>query len=562
MCKFARMIDNYYIADQFSLLSKLMDIHAENSFKSKSYSIAAFNIEKLPVQLSELTFDKIAGLKGIGESTARKITEISQTGQLKQLIDYVEKTPPGVIEMLKIKGLGPKKICTIWKEMSIENIGELLYACEENRLLNYKGFGAKTQETVKDSIEFYQKSQGSHLYAEVETYATSIQNKLLKQFGNEKFELTGEFRRQLEVINKLEWITTCQPVQLQLFFEANGFATDNQQGNDITFRGEENVLLIFHYTEEKDFYESLFSTSCSEEFLNEWKSSFGENSLQDISTEEDAFKKQQLHYLPSCMREKGSVIQKLKSPAPQLIQPGDIKALIHCHSLWSDGVCSIEEMAKACIARGWEYMVISDHSKNAAYANGLTEDRIKAQHAQIDELNEKLKPFRIFKSIECDILSDGSLDYTNNILSTFDLVITSVHANLKMTEEKAMMRILRALENPYTTIMGHLTGRLLLSRLGYPVDHEKIIEVCAKNKVVIELNAHPRRLDMSWQWIDVALENGVLISIDPDAHSIDGYDDVTYGALAAQKGGLTKEKNLSSFGLQQFEAFLQERKTT
>lgn len=554
------MIDNYYIADQFSLLSKLMDIHAENSFKSKSYSIAAFNIEKLPVQLSELTLDKIAGLKGIGESTARKITEISQTGQLQQLVDYVEKTPPGVIEMLKIKGLGPKKICTIWKEMSIESIGELLYACEENRLLNYKGFGAKTQETVKASIEFYQKSQGSHLYAEVEAYATSIHNKLLKQFVNEKFELTGEFRRQLEVINKLEWITTCQPVQLQLFFEANGFATDNQQGNDITFRGEENILLIFHYVEEKDFYESLFSTSCSEEFLNEWKSSFGENSLQDISTEEGAFKKQQLHFLPSCMREKGSVIQKLKTPAPQLIQPGDIKALIHCHSLWSDGVCSIEEMAKACIARGWEYMVISDHSKNAAYANGLTEERIKGQHAQIDELNEKLKPFRIFKSIECDILSDGSLDYTNNILSTFDLVITSVHSNLKMTEEKAMMRILRALENPYTTIMGHLTGRLLLSRLGYPVDHEKIIEACAKNKVVIELNAHPRRLDMSWQWIDVALDNGVLISIDPDAHSIDGYDDVTYGALAAQKGGLTKEKNLSSFNLQEFEAFLQERK--
>jgi DNA polymerase (family X) len=554
------MIDNYYIADQFSLLSKLMDIHAENSFKSKSYSIAAFNIEKLPVQLSELTLDKIAGLKGIGESTARKITEIAQTGQLKQLVDYVDRTPPGVIEMLKIKGLGPKKICTIWKEMNIESIGELLYACDENRLLNYKGFGAKTQETVKASIEFYQKSQGSHLYAEVETFALSIQQKLVQQFPTEKFELTGEFKRQLEVINKLEWITSCQPVQLQLFFEANNFATDNQQGNDITFRGEENVPLIFHYTEEKDFFESLFSTSCSEEFLNEWKSSFGENSLQDIKTEEDAFTKQSLYFIPACMREKSSVIPKLKIPAPQLIQPGDIKALIHCHSLWSDGVCSIEDMAKACIARGWEYMVISDHSKSAGYANGLTEDRIKAQHAQIDELNEKLKPFRIFKSIECDILSDGSLDYTNNILSTFDLVITSVHSNLKMTEEKAMMRILRALENPYTTIMGHLTGRLLLSRQGYPVDHEKIIETCAKNKIVIELNAHPRRLDMSWQWIDVALDNSVLISIDPDAHSVDGYDDVKYGVIAAQKGGLTKEKNLSSFSLQQFEAFLQERK--
>ena len=554
------MIDNYFIAEQFSLLSKLMDIHAENSFKSKSYSIAAFNIEKLPVQLSDLTFDKISAMKGFGESTARKVTEIVQTGQLKQLNDYIEKTPPGVIEMLNIKGIGPKKISTIWKEMGLESIGELLYACDENRLLLYKGFGAKTQDSVKESIEFYQKSQGSHLYAEVDLYAQDIQQKLSTQFPGEKFAHTGEYKRQLEVINKLEWITTCQPVQLQLFFEANGFTTEDQQATTITFKGQANVPLIFQYAEEQAFYEALFTTSCSEEFLNQWKSSFGENSLQNIRTEEEAFTNQKLFYIPGSMREKGSMIARLSSAAPTLIQPNDIRALIHCHSKWSDGVNTIEEMANGCIARGWEFMVISDHSKSAGYANGLTEDRIKAQHQQIDELNEKLKPFRIFKSIECDILGDGTLDYTNNILSTFDLVITSVHSNLKMTEEKAMSRIIRALENPYTTIMGHLTGRLLLSRHGYPVDHEKIIEACAKYKVAIELNAHPRRLDMSWQWIDVALDNGVYISIDPDAHSIEAYNDVKYGTLAAQKGGLTKEKNLSSFTLQQFEKYLEERK--
>ncbi|HEY0679778.1 MAG TPA: helix-hairpin-helix domain-containing protein [Chitinophagaceae bacterium] len=554
------MIDNYYIADQFALLAKLMDIHAENSFKSKSYSIAAFNIEKLPVQLAELPMEKIAAIKGIGDSTARKITEITQTGQLKQLDEIIERTPPGVVEMLNIKGLGPKKINTIWKEMGLESIGELLYACDENRLLNYKGFGAKTQETVKSSIEFYQKSQGSHLYAEVSAYVMSVHIKVSGQFPDEKFELTGEFKRQLEVINKLEWITTCQPVQLQLFFEANGFTTESQQADQISFKGEENIPLSFQYAKEADFYENLFATSCSSEFLSQWKTSFGENALQKISSEEDAFKKQKLFHIPACLREKSSIISKLDKPVADLIQPSDIRALIHCHSRWSDGVNTIEEMANACIKRGWEYMVISDHSKTAAYANGLTEDRIKAQHEEINELNEKLKPFRIFKSIESDILSDGNLDYSDNILSTFDLVITSIHSNLKMTEEKAMMRILRALENPFTTIMGHLTGRLLLSRAGYPVNHEKVIETCAKNKVVIELNAHPRRLDMSWQWIDVALEQGVLISIDPDAHSVDAYDDVTYGTLAAQKGGLTKEKNLSSFSLKEFEKFLAQRK--
>jgi DNA polymerase (family 10) len=245
---------------------------------------------------------------------------------------------------------------------------------------------------------------------------------------------------------------------------------------------------------------------------------------------------------------------------PELVKPNDIRAIIHSHSNWSDGVNTIEEMASECIKRGYEYLVISDHSKSAFYANGLNEERLREQHRYIDELNAKLRPFKIFKSIESDILNDGSLDYTDNILSTFDLVIASVHSNLKMTEEKAMTRLLKAIENPYTTILGHPTGRLLLSRNGYPVDHKKIIEACAANHVVIELNAHPRRLDVHWQWIDYAIENGVLLSIDPDAHALDGFDDIQYGVLAAQKGGLTKENNLSSFSLKEFEVWLTKNK--
>ena len=208
------------------------------------------------------------------------------------------------------------------------------------------------------------------------------------------------------------------------------------------------------------------------------------------------------------------------------------------------------------IKRGFEYLVISDHSKSAFYANGLKEDRVKEQHRYVDELNKKLKPFKILKSIESDILNDGSLDYDDKVLSSFDLVIASVHSNLKMTEEKAMARLMKAIENPFTTILGHMTGRLLLSRNGYPVNHKKIIDACAANHVVIELNAHPRRLDMDWKYIEYALEKGVLISIDPDAHSLDGFDDVKYGVLAGQKGGLTKTNNLSSFSLNEFENWL------
>jgi DNA polymerase (family 10) len=238
------------------------------------------------------------------------------------------------------------------------------------------------------------------------------------------------------------------------------------------------------------------------------------------------------------------------------VQAGDIRSIIHSHSNWSDGSNTIEVMAKACIDRGLEYLVISDHSKSAFYANGLQEERIIEQHKYVDELNNRLKPFKIFKSIESDILNDGSLDYPENVLKTFDLVIASVHSNLKMTEEKAMTRLITAISNPYTTILGHMTGRLLLSRKGYPVDHKRIIDICAEKGVVIEINAHPRRLDIDWQWIHYATEKKVLLSIDPDAHFLEGFNDIKYGVLAAQKGGLTKEENLSSFTLPQFEEWL------
>jgi DNA polymerase (family 10) len=242
------------------------------------------------------------------------------------------------------------------------------------------------------------------------------------------------------------------------------------------------------------------------------------------------------------------------------IQVESIRGLIHCHSTWSDGANTIEEMAKACLDNKWEYMVLSDHSASAFYANGLKSDRVAAQHQQIDELNKKLAPFRIFKSIESDILNDGSLDYEATVLSSFDLIIASVHSNLRMIEETATNRLLKAIENPFTTILGHPTGRLLLSREGYPIDHKRIIDACAEHKVAIEINAHPRRLDLDWKWLDYAIEKGVFISINPDAHALAGLSDVRYGVLIAQKSLLTPAMNLSSFSKIQLEQWLAERK--
>jgi DNA polymerase (family 10) len=242
------------------------------------------------------------------------------------------------------------------------------------------------------------------------------------------------------------------------------------------------------------------------------------------------------------------------------IQEDSIKGLIHCHSNWSDGANSIEEMALACIEKQWQYMVLSDHSASAFYANGLKADRVAAQHQQIDDLNKKLAPFRIFKSIESDILNDGSLDYEPTILSSFDLIIASIHSNLRMNIDTATNRLLKAIENPFTSILGHPTGRLLLSRAGYPINHKKIIDACAAHKVAIEINAHPRRLDLDWEWVDYAIDNGVLISINPDAHTLSGLTDVRYGVRVAQKSRLTPDMNLSSFSKIQFEQWLADRK--
>lgn len=550
-------MDNYVIAENFSLLARLMDIHGDNSFKAKSYASAAFTIDKLPTRLSELPVEKIVGIRGIGDAIGKKIIEQLETGQLSLLNEYLQKTPPGIIEMLGIKGIGPKKIATIWRELEVESLGELLYACNENRLTLYKGFGEKTQQNIKASIEFYLGTIGSYLYQQIELYALAMDNKLKQSFTEEQWIITGEFRRQLEVINTLEWVTTLSPDQLILFFSANEFEPLTISPDYISFKGKENVTIAFYCTKRGNVYSRLFQTSCSEEFLLAWNESNKWDTDKNYVSEEAIFTAADCTHIPHFQREKPSVIALAKAGTlPTVIQPSDIAGIIHSHSNWSDGVNTLEEMATAAKARGLQYLVISDHSKAAFYAKGLNEERVLAQHQQVEELNKKLYPFKIFKSIESDILNDGSLDYSKDVLAGFDLVIASIHSNLKMSEEKAMMRLLKAIENPFTAILGHMTGRLLLSRNGYPVNHKLIIDACAANHVVIELNAHPRRLDIDWRWIDYALEKNVMISIDPDAHSIDGFDDCRYGVLAAQKAGLTKEKNLSSYSLEAFEGFV------
>ncbi len=556
-------MDNYEIAASFSLLAKFLDIHGENSFKTKSYASAAFAIENLTTPLSEIPAEKIAAIKGIGASSAQKIIEILNTGQLKSLDEIIFRTPPGVAEMLNIKGIGAKKINTIWKEMEIESIGELLYACKENRLKLYKGFGEKTQQNVTGSIEFYLKSKGSFLYAQVENIAVATLEMLHEIFGEKKVAITGAYKRQLEIINELEYVIETSETGAEKALEnIDGFQFLEKGNNALLYKIAAGIQVKLYVTEGDNFVDLLVRTSSSEEFYTALVQQFP-GLLQNAGATDETtwFNAAGISVIPGPLREDPAVIHLAKSHSMgERILPEDIRGIIHCHSDWSDGSNTIEEMAMAAMGKGLEYLVISDHSRSAFYAQGLSEQRIQEQHRYVDELNKKLFPFRIFKSIESDILNDGNLDYDSDILGSFDMVIASVHSNLKMTGEKAMMRLIKAIENPYTTVLGHMTGRLLLSRPGYPVDHDKVIDACAANKVAIELNANPNRLDIDWRFINKALEKNVLISIDPDAHHIDGLDDTRYGVLVAQKTLLSREQNLSSFPLPAFQDYLEKRK--
>ncbi len=554
-------MDNYAIADQLNLLSRIMDIHGENAFKAKSYSSAAFTIEKFPKELAQLEHKNIFAIRGIGESVGAYIIEIINTGELIVLKELISKTPEGVLEMMSIKGLGPKKIHTLWKDLKIDSIDKLRQACEENKIAVQKGFGDKTQQKILESILFQEQSTGSFLYAQIESFVEAFQQKLKEEFDGEELEVTGSFRRQLEVIEKLEWVTTISKTKLKDFLTLSDFQIISETAETILANAQNTLQMEFYLTDIDGFAAKLFANNCSAEFLAAWNNFAVAESKQVFQNEKEIFKNAGVPYIPVFLREKENIIEKAKNKEiPDVLQPHEIKGLIHSHSDWSDGTNTIEEMTKELITLGFEYLVISDHSKAAYYADGLSEIKIIEQQKYIDSLNKKYAPFHIYKSIECDILSDGSLDYSDSVLASFDLVIASIHSNLQMKEEKAMMRLLSAIENPYITILGHMSGRRLLKRAAYPVDHKTVIDACAEHGVVIEINANPQRLDMKWEWVEYALEKNLFLSINPDAHSLPEFANIKYGVLVAQKGGLSKENNLSSFSKVEFDAFLKQRK--
>lgn len=517
---------NYEIAGILKLYGELLELHGETSFKPKAYSTAAFHIEQLPFELSSLSPGEIALVDGIGNVIAEKIHTIITTRTLPQLEQLIGQTPKGVLEMMELKGFGPKKVAVLWKELGVDNIHDLLIACKENRVCALKGFGAKTQEKLLSTIEYRIAHAGQVLYATAHNSAIKLLEEIKKQVKTSLISLTGEMRRKAEIITKIQvLIGSDEKPLLENFHIAANIPTE-----------------IINVSPE-EFPYALLTTTGSGAHLG----SLNLMGLERSLSEEAIYQANGFSFVPPEMREGiGEIELARNNKIPKLVELSDLKGILHVHTTYSDGAHSLEKMAAYCKELGYEYLGICDHSQAAYYAGGLKPDEVLRQQQEIDELNKKLAPFRIFKGIEADILGDGSLDYSEDILKTFDFVVASVHSNLKMNEEKAMMRLLKAIENPYTTILGHMSGRLLLKRPGYPLDYKKVIDACAANNVIIEVNANPRRLDMDWRWIPYALDKGVKISINPDAHSTGEYHLTYFGVCVARKGGLFKEMTFNS----------------
>lgn len=532
---------NRDIARFFNRLAKIMELHEENAFKIRSYANAYLSLRKIEHPLSEMDIEDLAAIRGVGKNISDKIQELLSTGTLQTYQKYVEKTPEGIIQMLDIKGFGPKKINVIWKELGIDNIGELLYACNENRLVELKGFGLKTQASLKKQLEYFVDSQGKFLHAHLKQEADALIAKIKHVFPNGQSTLVGEIPRMMPEVHGIDILSTAS--HTDIIADIDGLQMD-EDGSFLLYGG---YPVFLHYTDVETFGSEAFRLRSGQVFLDEI------DEVPLAESEVDVFASLNLTYVHPEYRESATAYEQAKSNTlPTLISDTDIRGVVHNHSTYSDGLHSVKDMAQECIDLGYQYLVMSDHSKAAFYADGMTEDEVRMQMSEIDKLNQGYKDFRIFKSIECDILNDGSMDYGDDFLGEFEIVIASVHSNLKMDAEKANARLAKAIENPRTHILGHPTGRLLLAREGYPIDHAYIIDACADNGMIIELNANPSRLDLDWSWIPYALEKGVKISINPDAHSKDQIKYISAGVCAARKGGLTAEMCLNAMDLDSF----------
>ena len=544
------MITARTAADFVEEYATLLELSGTSPFRVRAYANAVRALETLTSPLDELlAAGTLTEVKGIGDSVAELVAELADTGTAQAYEKLRAATPEGLLDMLRVPGLGPRKIVAIRKALGIETLDALEQACRNGQLAALKGFGTKTQAAILKGVEFIRAHEG---HCRVDSAHQSTQSLLAALRPHvQRIDIAGELRRARETVQQLDFVisTTDAEAATTAFTTHSEIAEVSAPGVARLSSGLQTNLHIVsddafpaalhYYTGSEEYRAALCAKATERGLVLDERGLWRGDERIECADEAALFAALGLAYIPPELREnQGEVEAAATHTLPELVTAADIRGLLHVHSTYSDGADSLEAMARAVQERGFEYMGIADHSQAAAYAGGLRVEEVQRQWEEIDRLNEALAPFRIFKGIESDILSDGSLDYDDDLLAQFDFVVASVHSQFNLSRDAMTTRIVRAIEHPATTIIGHPTGRLLLDREGYAVDIDSIIEAAARCGVALEINAHPSRLDLDWRHVKKARDHGVQIAVNTDAHSVAGLDHLGYGIGIARKGWL------------------------
>lgn len=576
-------MDKNQIAEIFEEIATLLELKAENPFRIRAYRNAARALLNLEEDLEKVVREeRLTELEGIGKDLAGKITLLVTKGKLPDYEKLKKSIPSGLLEMMQVHGLGGKKVKVLYEKLGIKSISALKKACLDGEIAKISGFGKKTQQNILDSLSHKESYGKRHLWWDAMEIATPLIEGLKKLKSVKKAEIAGSIRRKLETIGDVDiLVASDRPKEIMDWFtkqasvekilskgeaKSSVLLKEDMQTDLLVVPEKQFGFALCYFTGSKEHSVKLRQLANKQGWtLNEWglslinsKKAPPKISVKKAATEEDIYKALGLSYIPPELRENmGEFEAAAKGKIPKLIEEKDIRGTFHNHTTASDGRSTLKEMIAAAEKLKWEYIGISDHSKSSFQANGQSEEQLMHQVQEIKKINlsKKFKT-HVFSGIECDILANGNLDFPNEILKALDFVIVSVHNAFSQDEKTMTRRIIKAIENPYTTMLGHLTGRLLLRREAYKVNIPKVIDACIANRKIIELNGNPNRLDMDWRYWHAASEKGLLCCINTDSHLADHLHFITAGVNAARKGWLEKKHVLNTRSLKEIQNYL------
>ena len=571
-------MDKNDIIGVLDLIGTMLEIKGENPFKVRAYFSGSRTLQTLEEDLGIVIEEgRLGNIPGIGKALTEKIETLFTTGELEFLDKLKASVPDGLLELLEVPGLGGKKINALHQKLGIDSIESLTQACNDGRVAELKGFGTKTQDKILSGIENREAYAARHLWWDARRVADRILPGLQGLPEVDRVEAAGSLRRGMETVGDLDFLVASskpEPI-MEWFTQMEGIVEVTAHGDtksSVRFEGgmqadlrvvpsEQFYFALHHFTGSKDHNVRMRQKALSMGLsLSEWglrpeeeKDSSRSKGTVEAHSEEDIFKTLGLAYIPPALREgMGEVEAAEKNELPDLLELEDLRGCFHNHTTASDGRNTLEEIAAEADKRGWQYLGVADHSKSSFQANGLDEARLEKQVEAIRVLNESGSfTSHIFAGSEVDILSGGKLDFSDSVLETLDYVVASVHNGLTQDEETMTARIIKALEHPKVTMLGHVSGRLLLKREAGKMNIQKIIDAAIANHKIIELNANPMRLDMDWRHWRKAAEKGLLCAINPDAHALPHYDFQITGVNIARKGWLTKNHVFNTRSLQE-----------